>query len=705
MSKVWTEDKLNQLKIALKLGASNCDIAKEMKKTPKQIEKAIYNYGLKSYRKDVEKKIIIPDNEVVFEKKGKRRPLSKKEIDELCRLIGAKIYKNFETVKLEEPICIKNKKKKPEEISILDISDVHQGMINEIYDEAEGKKIVTYNSSIFKKQLYNLKKSIFEIHKIQSHEFNLKKLVIFVLGDIVTNDRIFPEQSFEIEKCVGLQIWDAVTDWSKFFNDLLAIYETVEVVCVVGNHGRCFDKNTRILTKKGWKNYKEITSKEVVATYNMEMNIIEWQQITDKHVYFNEPSLVQLKNNAIDITTTPDHEIVVKTSKGNTIKKYASTLEKEKSIVIPATAKSDLSEYCQIKDDELRLLGWILTDGSYIKKQGYLQIYQSKENNINLIRNLLNKLNINFTEDVRIRETKIINNKKVLKTKPSHTFRILSDSSKILNKKFQFKNKKELPDWCFKLSDRQVNVFLESLLLGDGTVRENDKVLYGKKEFLEKIQALLITHNILASLNKNNRGDYYLQIREGKQYSIQNGGKSIKYNDTVWCVTVPNGTVVVEKNGNPFICGNSNPTHYNEPVENNFEYFIYRTWQKEFEKSKRIKIIVPDTGRYIHQVGNWRHLIEHGHYLRGYSENAIKNQLKELFVNMGKFDVMHFGHLHQLAEKRISDKVLVKQNGCWVLRDEYAFKKFQTYSIPEQHFFGCNNKRKETWKYAIDLRG
>jgi len=392
MAKKWTEERLNLVKSLLREGNTNSEIANivgnvyKEKVNPKQIEKVIYNYGLSEFRKP-KKQIEVEDDDVVFVKTGRKQPITKKQVDELCKQVGAKIYNSYERVKLIEPKVKTDNKRKPEEISILDLSDVHMGMENEVYDAESGKKVITYNHDICLKQVDILKKSIHEIYNIQSKTFKLDKLVIFCLGDIITNDRIFPEQTFEIEKCVGLQIWDAVAIWAKFFNDMLELYNKVEVVCVVGNHGR------------------------------------------------------------------------------------------------------------------------------------------------------------------------------------------------------------------------------------------------------------------------------------------------------------------------------SNPTHYNEPIENNFEYFIYRTWQKQFEDSKRIKIIVPNTGRYIHQVGRWRHLVEHGHELRGYSETAIKNQLKELFINMGQFDVMHFGHIHQLADKRISDKVLVKQNGCWILRDEYAFKKFKTYSIPEQHFFGCNDNRKETWKYCIDLRG
>jgi hypothetical protein len=272
-------------------------------------------------------------------------------------------------------------------MSILDISDVHIGMINEVFDSDTGKKVLTYNMDIFKKELSILQSSVQQIHSILSHSYNLRELTIFFLGDIVTNDRIFDEQVFEIEEIVGQQIFDAVTYFSMFINNMLGIYEKITVVGVVGNHGR------------------------------------------------------------------------------------------------------------------------------------------------------------------------------------------------------------------------------------------------------------------------------------------------------------------------------SNPHHYNEPVMNNFEFFLYKMIQKQFEGDKRVTVIVPETRRYTHLIYNWKHLIEHGDSIKGSSETAIIKQVKELYVSSRGFDVFHMGHFHQIKEIEMADQSLIKLNGSWINKDNYSFNKFKTYSRPAQFFFGCSKSRPETWNYRIDLRG
>ena len=313
-------------------------------------------------------------------------PLQNSELQKLSLQIAENIYDNYKLLKLNIPYIYKSSSSKREEHSILDLSDIHIGMYNEVFDSDIGKNIVTYNHNIFKKELEVLINSVLKIHDILSQSYSLKKLTINLMGDIVTNDRIFEEQVFEIEKVVGLQVWDAINYLIYLIVSLLKVYEKIDVVCVVGNHGR------------------------------------------------------------------------------------------------------------------------------------------------------------------------------------------------------------SLPD------------------------------------------------------------------------------------------------------------------SYEEPVQNNFEFFVYKMLEKQFANNKRVKIVVPDSRRFIYKIYNWKHLIEHGDSLRGSSSTGIEKQIKDLSINVGGFDILHFGHFHKLKEDEISDKVIVKQNGCWIYKDNYAFKKYKYYSIPKQWFFGCNEHRPETWAYKLDLR-
>lgn len=231
----WNEDKLNLVRAYLKSGMSIPEMSIATKISPDAIKHAISRYNLRQGIPSGKSAPVEDTRDDVIQKGNKK--IKRQDVITMAKAIGEEVYNHYKVVPLEEPKALKSKAKK-EETSILDLSDIHLGMINEVFDSGTGKKEITYNMAIFERELNTLQSSIFEIHQILTNAYKLPNLVINILGDIVTNDRIFPEQTFEIEKCVGLQVWDAISYLTKFTNNLLRVYENIKIVAVVGNHGR-----------------------------------------------------------------------------------------------------------------------------------------------------------------------------------------------------------------------------------------------------------------------------------------------------------------------------------------------------------------------------------------------------------------------------------------------------------------------------------
>ena len=372
----WSK-KVNTLKKLVSRGLSDNEIADVLGTTYDAVLKARQRYG-------------IPARKVTKDVDPSTVKLKKKEVGDFVKDLGNALveHSSSKDITLPEVKLRKKSSNRKEEYSVLDLSDIHYGMVNEVFDSNIGKNRVTYNPEIFKKEMSNLYTSVGEIHELLSTAYKLRKLYINVMGDIVTNDRIFKGQEFHIEGCVGKQLDDVSVHLIAFINNLLRFYEEIEVNCVVGNHGRSSDS------------YK--------------------------------------------------------------------------------------------------------TD---------------------------------------------------------------------------------------------------------------------------------------------------------------------------------------------------------EPVENNFEYHLYRIIQRAFEKEKRVTIIVPTSYEHIVNVGPWKHLIAHGDKFRGSTKNYIERQVKDLIVNVGNFDALDMGHFHFCGQTPVGEAVGVFHNGCWIEKDNYAFRVFKQYSIPAQHFYGCNDKRKLTWGYELDLRG
>ncbi|MFX0084253.1 MAG: hypothetical protein ACFFAU_01165 [Candidatus Hodarchaeota archaeon] len=361
------------------------EVAETLGRTYSSIEKKAHRLGIKF--KEPEQNIIVSaEGEIPQTVKIKKEAFKK-----LVSLMGTNLLdslakREFEAQKVK--LLTKYSKNKKDEESILVLSDMHLGMVNKVFDSTIGKRRETYNFEIYRNELKNLKTAIFQIHGLLSNAYNLRRLNIFLLGDIVTNDRIFSGQEFHIDRCVGDQIWDGVATIAQLIQELKLIYETIEVTGVVGNHGRTTD-----------------------------------------------------------------------------------------------TYKTD------------------------------------------------------------------------------------------------------------------------------------------------------------------------------------------------------------------------------EPVENNFEYHLYKILEMIFAKDPRVKIVVPNTRQYIVTVAGWRHLLQHGDTFRGTTRNYMERQVKDLIVNVGGFDVLETAHVHSCEDSKVGEHIRVKQNGCWIEKDNYAFKVYKMYSVPEQHFYGCNKKRPETWAYKLDLRG
>jgi hypothetical protein len=161
-----------------------------------------------------------------------------------------------------------------EEEAVLVLSDMHTGMINEIYDPNSQSKVITYNEEIRQKELTYLRDSMFEIQTILSKSYNLRKLHILILGDMITNDRIFDGQKFEIDRPYGKQVWDTVRDLTYFVNQMTTRFPKVHVIGIVGNHGRSNEKYSEEPVENNfeWTLYK-IMQESLKKNPNVEMEV------------------------------------------------------------------------------------------------------------------------------------------------------------------------------------------------------------------------------------------------------------------------------------------------------------------------------------------------------------------------------------------------------------------------------------------------
>ena len=96
-----------------------------------------------------------------------------------------------------------------------------------------------YNTDICEERIYKFAEKIISLTEIQRQDHPVKKIHVWVLGDIVEGELIFPGQSFLVDGGLYRQVTiDGPRIMKNFFTRLLEAFEFVDVTCVIGNHGR-----------------------------------------------------------------------------------------------------------------------------------------------------------------------------------------------------------------------------------------------------------------------------------------------------------------------------------------------------------------------------------------------------------------------------------------------------------------------------------
>jgi len=84
----------------------------------------------------------------------------------------------------------------------------------------------------------------------------------------------------------------------------------------------CFDEQTEILTKQGWKKHTELAEDEVIATLNPATNELEYHAIERKIQYHYEGKMYHLESTHVSLMVTPDHNLWVGKKTGTGEVKY-----------------------------------------------------------------------------------------------------------------------------------------------------------------------------------------------------------------------------------------------------------------------------------------------------------------------------------------------------------------------------------------------
>ena len=362
----------------------------------------------------------------------------------------------------------------------------------------------------------------------------------------------------------------------------------------------CYTEDTQILTENGWKLFKDITKNDKVAQYheNGDIDFTYPLKYINQH-YEGEMYNFNNKNNNIDICVTPNHRMMQRNKKDKNIEvKYAEDITYINKDFICAGKKCGSVNSLTPLD---RLMIAYQADGR-------TRIFNNKTNNTYL-------LEFQFAKDRKIERLKQIcidGNFKFKITAPKSRTNMPNNwhDQKSIYITIDLKPTKILSQW-FDLKDKSYHwcrEFIEEVSYWDATRRTDTRYKYdttnvNNAEFVQLV-AILAGYRTKFTKFIDNRSDKFNNIYTVNIITKRDciDGKSViktktYYNGNIYCVQVPTGMLVVRRNNQVAISGNSG-----DPCDivcglNTKTYFDpYRGIDKS------VKLLTTEDNKYAEQI-------------------------------------------------------------------------------------------------------
>ena len=300
-------------------------------------------------------------------------------------------------------------------------------------------------------------------------------------------------------------------------------------------------ENTEIMTPNGFVKLNDISVGDLVYQYNPDTKLVEITKVISKV----EPYIANVCKNR-NFEATLNHRMIVESGRKHIHEcQFSDLLGK---VYYYITSCNNSNQDCNLTDDQIRLLVQIQGDGHFEykctdrkkqhKKLYYMSFHLKKERKILNLRQLLNRMNLQYSENTR-RDGTVYFRIKINDVKN------LTDEW-LINKCFSNK--------FLSLSKRQFDIFLDELWKVDACITTN-KLLYSttQKQNLDVVQTLCAINNIRTHFYMQ-RNVYMLSIVNSRYSSSVN---NYSFNEKiVSCIEVPSSYIIIRQNGSTFITGN-----------------------------------------------------------------------------------------------------------------------------------------------------
>lgn len=341
----------------------------------------------------------------------------------------------------------------------------------------------------------------------------------------------------------------------------------------------CVSLDTEILTVDGWKRYDNISVNDPIYSFNLSTQTIESDRIQAINVSKDTTEVVRFNSPSFEAVSTMNHRwVVCEADEAPRIKEtYNIYKNKWPDYPILRVGDNTFKDNPNYSDSELKLIGWLLTDGHFKSSPYTFELYQSERRTKNqfIYQDMIQTLNAlglqykdGYEESIQY-----------------HTIYLNKCDTTIKWMKL-FPERELTAPFISELSQRQASIVMWSMIEGDGTLGENHTNITYTCSNLRQVDAFQYlafiagyatnfyetspeVHNSHPSSNicyasVNNakpiqitKPYYTVSVLRVQRAQIYPHHKSIETTEGVWCPTTSNGTWVARYNGKVFITGNS----------------------------------------------------------------------------------------------------------------------------------------------------
>jgi len=372
----------------------------------------------------------------------------------------------------------------------------------------------------------------------------------------------------------------------------------------------CMHPDTEVLTENGWKRITQVKEGELVPSLSPNRSI-KYLPVSGTHAFdFDGELICANQRNGVAFKVTPNHRTVVNMQDEAKSWKFVRADHLCKTVqVIPRAGNfegKEIAEYVfnnkpkgrghgrnsnnadKIKmDDWLEFLGWYFSEGcAFDSDSPRVNIRQTKINDS--LTALKNRLPFRCFQDTNEGGFSIFSRQLFNELKPLGTLYT-----------------KRVPRWIFKLSKRQIKIFVNAFVAGDGHTTPTGAIHIGLANdgLIDDLQELFFLLGRVATkgraITKEEFVVYRLSVSKQRTATHINPHNIYKekYKGKVYCLTVPeNHTFYTRLNGRASWTGNT---------ETQFWYMVSRNRSDCGVRPYMRATCNPDPSSWVYRLVEW----------------------------------------------------------------------------------------------------